>query len=198
MPGLFRFFSLRIPPPVVALKTLPEQQLIDLLAARDVKGLEYLYDRYASALYGVILRIVGDQERSEELLQEVFLRIWERARHYDPAKGRLFTWMLNIARNQAIDKVRSREYKEHRQDDPIERAEHTHVGNGFNPETIGLRNLVDTLEQDYREIIDLLYYRGLTQAEAALKLNIPLGTVKTRSRAALLRLRTLFETEKGS
>ncbi|HPD53784.1 MAG: RNA polymerase sigma factor [Bacteroidota bacterium] len=180
---------------MVSRKTIPEQELIELLASRDVKGLEYLYDRYSAALYGVIHRIVGVQERSEEILQETFLRIWERVRHYDPAKGRLFTWMLNIARNLAIDAVRSREFREHRQDDPLEKAEHSHTRNGFNPETIGLRNLVDTLDADYREIIDLLYYRGLTQAEAALKLNIPLGTVKTRSRAALLKLRALFETE---
>lgn len=176
-------------------KTIPEKELIELLASRDVKGLEYLYDRYSSALYGVIIRIVGEQERAEEVLQEAFLRIWERARHYDAAKGRLFTWMLNIARNLAIDTVRSREYRERKQDEPLDKADHAYPRNGFNPETIGLRNLVDTLEQDYREIIDLLYYRGLTQAEAALRLNIPLGTVKTRSRAALLRLRTLFENE---
>lgn len=96
---------------MVSRKTIPEQELIELLASRDVKGLEYLYDRYSAALYGVIHRIVGVQERSEEILQETFLRIWERVRHYDPAKGRLFTWMLNIARNLAIDAVRSREFR---------------------------------------------------------------------------------------
>lgn len=178
-------------------KTLPEKELIDLFVARDIRGLEYLYDHYGAGLYGVILRIVGNQTQAEELLQESFLRIWERVQHYDPAKGRLFTWMLNIARNLAIDTVRSREFRNQAPHLPSDMVMQTAAMKGLETETNGRRHITESLERDYREIIDLLYFDGHTQAEVASELKIPLGTVKSRSRAALLKLRSLFENEKA-
>ena len=118
---------------------------------------------------------------------------------YDPAKGRLFTWKVNVARNMAIDKVRSKEFsqlkKNHSLSDSVSLVDFDKQAT-YNPETIGLKEMVHKLEPDYREIIDLLFFGGFTQNEAAEKLNIPLGTVKTRSRAAILKLRQLFNKDK--
>lgn len=168
-----------------------------MLSERNTEGIEILYDNYASALYGVINRIVQRDEISEDVLQETFLKIWNNFSQYDPSKGRLFTWMINIARNLAIDKVRSKEFSQNQKNHPLSDS----VSNtdfqkqpAFNPETIGLKEMVNKLESEYRQIIDLLFFGGYTQNEAAEKLNIPLGTVKTRSRAAIMKLRQQFES----
>ena len=170
-----------------------------MLSGRNAEGLEILYDNYSSALYGVIHRIIGDAEIAQDVLQETFLKIWNNFSMYDGAKGRLFTWMVNIARNMAIDKVRSKEFNQRKQNHPLtdivswqDSANQT----TYNPETIGLKEMVHKLEPEYREVIDLLFFGGFTQNEAAEKLNIPLGTVKTRSRAAIMKLRQLFNKDK--
>ncbi len=99
--------------------SISESQLVELLQETEEKGMDYLYNRYSSALYGIILRIIGEEEISREVLQDVFLRIIDRIEAYDPKKGRLFTWMLVIARNLAIDKTRSKEMSQARQSDII-------------------------------------------------------------------------------
>lgn len=170
-----------------------------MLSERTTEGMEILYDNYASALYGIISRIIRQDEIAEDVLQETFLKIWNNFSQYDPAKGRLFTWMVNVARNTAIDKVRSKEFsqnlKNHSISDSVSKVDFENQA-VFNPDTIGIKDMVQKLEPEYRQIIDLLFYGGYTQIEAAEKLNIPLGTVKTRSRAAILKLRQQFEKEK--
>lgn len=159
--------------------------------------MEILYDNYSSALYGVVFRIVQKEETAEDVLQEVFLKIWNQFKQYDPSKGRLYTWMMNIARNAAIDKIRSREFTNSVKNQTIDESVHNiDLGNGssFNPETIGIKEIVGKLDPEHREIIDLMYFKGLTQIEVALKLHLPLGTVKTRSRAAIMKLRNYFNT----
>jgi RNA polymerase sigma-70 factor (ECF subfamily) len=170
-----------------------------MLSEQSTEGLEILYDNYAAALYGIIHRIVRHEEVAEDILQETFLKIWNNFKQYDPAKGRLFTWMVNIARNLSIDKLRSKEFAQNQKNHPLtESVSLLDSGNQFpfNPETIGLKEMVSKLEPEYRQIIDLLFFGGYTQNEAAEKLNIPLGTVKTRSRAAISKLRQQFEKEK--
>ena len=170
-----------------------------MLSNRNAEGLEILYDNYSAALYGVIYRIIGEEKIAEDVLQETFLKIWNNFSMYSPEKGRLFTWMVNIARNSAIDKVRSKEFSERRKNHSLtDSVSLEDFGNhtAFNPETIGLKDMVRKLEPEYRQIIDLLFFGGFTQQEAAEKLNIPLGTVKTRSRAALMKLRQLFNMVK--
>lgn len=165
------------------------------MIARKQEGLEILYDNYSSALYGVIQRIVANDEIAEDVLQETFIKIWNNFPQYDKAKGRLFTWMINIARNSALDKVRSREFVSQRKNRELTNAVTMSEAGVFsyNPDTIGLREMVGRLEGEYRQVIELLFFAGLTQAEAAEKLNIPLGTVKTRSRAALQKLKSGFD-----
>jgi RNA polymerase sigma-70 factor, ECF subfamily len=174
----------------------PEQELIALLQSRNEKGLRVLYDHYAAALYGVIFRIINDKETSEDLLQETFVKIWNNAAQYDPSKGRLYTWMLNIARNNAIDRTRSKDFRASGQVRSIEDFVYT-VEKQHNHSTavdhIGLQKVIDTLKPEQRELIDLLYFGGYTQSEVSDKLGIPLGTVKTRIKAAMVKLRELLQ-----
>lgn len=163
-----------------------------MLKNKDRKGLDWLYDHYSAALYGHILRIVKNQEIAEEVLQDIFLKIWNKFDSYNENKGKLFTWMLNIARNQAIDKIRSKE---------ITRQNKTgDIGNFVNridnqenveqrTEEIGITDLLKILPEEQRFIVDHLYLKGYTQSELAAEFNIPLGTVKTRLRLAMQQLR---------
>ena len=134
-------------------------------------------------------------EIAEDVLQETFLKIWNNFYQYNSKKGRLFTWIVNIARNQSIDKLRSKELtnqsrnKSYSKDDTLVNTHQI----SFDPNFIGLRQMVKDLEKDYSQIINILFFEGYSQSEAAEKLGIPLGTVKTRSRAALLQLRNQFE-----
>jgi RNA polymerase sigma factor (sigma-70 family) len=158
--------------------------------------LDYLYDHYSGALYGVISRILSNEDIAEEVLQDVFLRIWDRIDNYDASKGRLFTWMLNIARNLAIDKTRSKEISKDRKTDDIgdlvnriDRKEQSEQ----NVETIGLKEVLGRLSDEQKFVVEHLYLKGYTQSELAEEFNIPLGTVKTRLRLAMIELRTLLK-----
>lgn len=152
------------------------------------------YDRYSAALYGVILRIVRREEDAQDVLQEGMVKIWHSFQSYDASKGRLFTWVLNVCRNLAIDKIRSRQYRVSSHSQPLDEspAERQPAQDSFRPEHIGLRELTHQLNPDQKQIVDLLYFGGYTQSEVAEELNLPLGTVKTRARAALRFLSTLI------
>ncbi|SKB35241.1 RNA polymerase sigma factor [Daejeonella lutea] len=175
--------------------SLSEPELIQALRSRDSKGAEALYDMYSAALYGVIYRVVQHEEIAEDLLQEAFVKIWNSISSYDHSKGRLFTWMVNIARNLSIDKTRSKDFRNHSKTEDIENIVLS-VDKGFttsiNPETLGLKELVEKLNPDQKVILDLVYFRGFTHVEAAEELDIPLGTVKTRLRNAIITLRKVF------
>lgn len=174
---------------------IAEEKLVKMLADREVKALEILYDNYSAAMYGVIHRIVQDDSLAEDLLQDVFVKIWNNFFQYDASKGRLFTWMINICRNLSIDKVRSKDFANQNKNQTIEKFvsfEDTQATSSYNPDTIGLKEIVNKLDPEYRKIIDLLFFEGYSQSETAEKLNIPLGTVKTRSRAAIQKLKSIF------
>lgn len=174
---------------------MKQEQLVDQLRKKDRVALSYLYDHYADAIYGVVQRIVGQNDVAEEVLQDAFMRYWEKIDQYDPAKGRLFTWMLRIARNLALDKLRSKGMKQQGKSDSIS----DNVGildSKLYTETvtdpIGLESALKDLNEEQRFVVDKLYFRGYTQSELAKEYNIPLGTVKTRLRAAMVRLRKLI------
>ena len=145
------------------------------------------YDKYSAALYGVILRIVKKEEIAEDVLQESLIKIWNSFQSYDASKGRLFTWVLNVSRNLAIDKIRSRQYRVGSRTQPLEEsaALRQAATPTFRPEHIGLQEMTGKLVPEQKQIIDLLYFGGFTQSEVAEELNLPLGTVKTRARAAI-------------
>jgi RNA polymerase sigma-70 factor (ECF subfamily) len=160
--------------------------------------LEYLYDHYSGALLGVISRIIKKDALAEEILQDVFLKIWDRIDSYDATKGKLFTWMLNIARNQAIDKTRSKEFSKGKKTDDIENLVSKVDKKDFTElsvESIGLAELLKQLPEDQRFVIDQHYLKGYTQAEVSEEFNLPLGTVKTRMRLAMKGLRNLLKLE---
>ncbi len=169
-------------------KSVTEEQLVQLLKSKDSKVINILYEKYSLALFGVIYRVLNDQKLAEEQLQECFLKIWNYAESYDATKGRLYTWMLRIARNLAIDVTRSKSFKQQRKIQDLENSVSTierHHHLEINTDTIGVKELIEKLNTKYALIIDKIYFQGYTQAEAAEELDLPLGTVKTRTRKAL-------------
>jgi RNA polymerase sigma-70 factor (ECF subfamily) len=176
-------------------KTYNETDLVNLLQQRNEKAFSYLYDNYSGALYGIIHSIINDIETSNDVLQDVFVNIWKKIESYDPSKGRLFTWMLNIARNAAIDKIRSKGFKDGLKNQPISENVDISVGAAINPaiSDVGLRKVISRLKEEHRVLIDLSYFQGFTHEEIAKAMSMPLGTVKTRIRSALIQLRTLIQ-----
>ena len=163
------------------------------LQQQSTQALKLLYERYSAALFGVIARMVNDDNLAEDILQESFLKIWNNATSYEASKGRLFTWMLNICRNAAIDKMRSKGYKAKKKTSSEEAIVYEdNLYQDIKPELIGIKDLVMKLKPEWKEIVDLVYFNGYTHQEASEELNIPLGTVKTRLRNAILHLRTVI------
>ena len=174
---------------------IAEKELVDLLKSKNKRGFDLLYDNYSKVLYGIILKIVHSEELAEDVLQDAFVKIWKNVASYDSSKGTLFTWILNVARNTAIDRIRSQEYKHSSKIQPIDN--NVHMDGQSTTQTqvehIGLEKVVADLKPEQRIVIDYIYFKGFTQAEAAEALNIPLGTVKTRVKSAINRLRELFK-----
>ena len=171
-----------------------EQELVVLLNEQSNDAFNYLYNNYSGALYTIINQIVLDKDTANDVMQEVFVNIWRKINMYDATKGRLFTWMLNIARNAAIDKVRSKGYRDNQRNQPITENENSRIEMSANPvvNDVGLKKVLTTLNEEYRRLIDLSYYQGFTHEEIAKMLGIPLGTVKTRIRTAICQLRTMI------
>lgn len=171
-----------------------EEELVLLLKQQSNDAFNYLYQHYSHVLYGVVKRVVSDDQTAQDVLQEVFVKIWSNIGRYDPAKGRIYTWMINIARNAAIDKLRSKgeimKGKIQTGDDIVINTEKGTTERST--DTIGLRKAVDGLEPEYRAIVELAYFNGYTQDEISRVLDIPLGTVKTRMRHAMKVLRQNF------
>lgn len=170
---------------------ISEEDLIRGLIARDERIFALLYDHYSHALLGIILKIVKNEAEAENLLQDCFVKIWKNCHQYDSTKGRLFTWLLNIARNTALNFLRSAHLVEHVE---IQEADTPVYTNKISVEItnvnyIGVNETVQLLDPKLRQIIDLIYYLGYTQQEVSQKLNLPLGTVKTRTRMALKQMR---------
>ena len=173
-----------------------EEELIMLLKSGDQFAFEYLYDHYSGALNMVILKIIDDRQRAEDILQEAFVKIWNNFSSYDSSKGRLFTWMLNITRNLTIDTVRSKSYKKQLKIQQTENAV-SYTSNNIDEnnkfDALGIREQIVLLKEDQKRLIDLAYFEGFTQEEISKKLGIPLGTVKTRMRAAISILRKVLQ-----
>ncbi len=177
------------------LQTYTEEELVLRLKNQDQAAFSYLYDNYAAALNGVIHRMIEDTQLAEDVLQEAFLKIWNNFKQYDETKGRLFTWMVNITRNLTIDTLRSKGYKKQQKifkdENSVSGLKDLTVGvDRF--DTMGLRKQVAALKPEQKLIIDLAYFGGYTQEEISKEMGIPLGTVKTRMRAAIIELRKML------
>ena len=178
-------------------KTPIDQTIVDLLKARNQRALILLYEHYSPALYNIIFRIVGDENIAEETLQDSLMKIWDNAASYDAQKGRLFTWMVRITRNLAIDKIRSSQFKKGNKTEAMPDYVYNDTRLSELPEITdpGLRKVVEQMDEKSRTIIDLLFFQDYTQKEVSEALGIPLGTIKSRSRKALMDLRNLLGKE---
>jgi len=175
--------------------SLTEEELVLALRNREKIAADALYDMYSSSLFGVISRIITDTAIAEDVLQETFIKIWNSFSSYSAEKGRLFTWMVNIARNLSIDKVRSKDFKNQSKNHELENNV-TFIDEQRNtvykPELLGLKDLVDKLKPEQKIILELVYFKGYTHVEVSEELDVPLGTVKTRLRMAIIELRKYF------
>jgi len=174
--------------------TYTEQELIRALKERDDQAYGYLYDNYSGALYSIILQIVQNTELASDVLQEVFINIWRKIESYDPSRGRLFTWMLNITRNASIDTLRSKSYQNSQKNQGL--SENVNINSQVtqtNIDNIGLNKILAKLKPEHRVLIELAYFKGYTHEEIAQIEDIPLGTVKTRIRNALLQLKEYMQ-----
>ena len=155
-----------------------------------------LYDQYSASLFGVVNKIVRNEEFTPDVLQDSFVKIWKNIANYSAQKSTLFTWMLNITRNTAIDFIRSKNYRvgleNQNIDDSVSIVEAQH-STSQNINTIGIKNKVLGLDEKYSILIEKLYFEGYTQEEVSKELDIPLGTVKTRVRAAMIELRKVLK-----
>ena len=172
--------------------TYEEYELVAALRQKENQAFSYLYDHYSGALYGIINQIVADTELSNDVLQETYVNIWRRIDTYDASRGRLFTWMLNIARNAAIDKTRSKGYQQSQRQISLADGEMTPAIVRPGVDDLGLKKMILKLKDEQRLLIDLSYFQGFTHEQIAKALDIPLGTVKTRIRSALTQLRALL------
>lgn len=172
------------------------EKLIANFQQKDTKAFGTLYHMYSDSIFGVINTIVKNEDIATEILQDVFIKAWNKADTYNVGKGRFFTWILNIARNAAIDKTRSKSFKNAQQNLDVDFFVHSIENNDNLDEktnAIGLKKYVNKLAEKCKQIIEYLYFKGYTQKETAETLEIPLGTIKTRNRNCISELRKMLE-----
>jgi RNA polymerase sigma-70 factor (ECF subfamily) len=169
-----------------------DYDLLQRIRGGDEEALAALYDRHAWFVTAIALRILGDRELAEEVVQDTFLRSWHHIDSYDPSRGRVVSWLLGIARNRAIDILRSRSHQARRREGNSLSDAMPSDGAEF-PDVLALREVMtramSILPTDQRQIIELAYYGGLSQSEIARQLGLPLGTVKSRTRSGMEKLR---------
>jgi len=173
---------------------MDDSKIISLLQNQPREAVAEILSKYGDALLGIIIRIVHSKEIAEEVLQDTCVKIWKYADKYDDRKGKLFTWCLNIARNTAIDKIRTQKFQRQRTSKQLDEAVSNSVtfSEEMQIKDVGLHQQINQLEEKYRIIIELLYLKGYTQQEATDELEIPLGTVKSRAKIAIRELRKLL------
>lgn len=169
--------------------------MVQLLKQHNNSAYQYLYMNYRGALYNVILQTIPDPETASDVLQETFVQIWKNIDKYDETKGRLFTWMLKLTRNMAINQTRVKNFKVHSKNEDIDNyvtSIEQKVPQQAAINHIGLRQQVHKLRPELKEVVELSYFQGFKQEEVSEILKIPLGTVKTRLRNAIIELRKDF------
>lgn len=175
---------------------MSQEELIPLLLRKEQRGFTIMYDMYSKSLFAVIANLIKETEEAEDVLQEAFVKIWKNIESYNESKGRLYTWMLNIARNSAIDKLRSKGYNNSQKN--LSSDNFVHLLDDSNKlinriDTIGIHEFVKKLKPKCIQLIELLFFQGYTQQEASEELEIPLGTVKTQNRSCINDLRTYLQ-----
>ncbi len=176
--------------------TVTDVNLLHAIALRDEQALASLYDRYRLILFGLLIRILNSREEAEDVLQEVFLQVWRRAADFDERRGRAFTWLITLARSRAIDRLRqlgSRERLALSAIDFVDDVASSPVRDALRSEQRQIvAGALAELSEEQRRALTLAYFEGLTQTEIAARLSSPLGTVKTRMRSGMIKLRELL------
>lgn len=170
------------------------ETLISQFQNKNEKAFESLYKMYGESMLGIIYNIVRDRDIAEEVLQDVFIKAWNNSSSYSAEKGRFFTWILNIARNAAIDKTRSKSFKNSKRNLDAENFVdilQTSESLEDSTDAIGIKKFVKKLGKKCKAVIELLYFKGYTQKEASETLDMPIGTIKTRNRNCINELRAL-------
>ena len=182
-----------------------DADMVARVAAHDAGALAELYDRYSRPVYSYLYRVCGDPQTAEELLQEVFFRVWRQATTFDGSRGAFVSWVMSIAHNLAIDEVRRVGRRPRAGTDDPERVLSQVVDRDPPPDEMAwlsdlrrqMRTAIDQISPPQRDVIELAYFSGLTQREISQRLGIPMGTVKTRTRLGLLRLRERLDPTLG-
>ncbi len=183
---------------------LRDDELMNRLGSRDLGAFEALYDRYGDLVYSVSLRVVGDQYVAQDVAQDVFLRVWRRPEQFDVTRGKFVTWLLSVTRNRSIDQRRSQSRRLRHEALPVADDEEEVLPSGddrddpalatvLSEERSEVRNAMESLPAEQKLAIQLAYFGGLTQQEIATKLDQPLGTVKTRIRLGMQKMRATLE-----
>lgn len=175
---------------------MTQEELLPLVLKKDDRAFTLLYDMYSKSLFSVISNLISDREEAEDVLQESFVKIWKNIETYNVSKGRLYTWMLNITRNTAIDKLRSKGFNNKQKN--LSSDNFVHLLDDSNKainriDTIGIQEFIKKLKPKCIQLLDLLFFKGFTQQEASEELEIPLGTVKTQNRNCINDLRTYLQ-----
>jgi RNA polymerase sigma-70 factor (ECF subfamily) len=179
----------------------PDDALVAAMQRGDRDALAALYDRFSPRLFGLALRVTTDQGEAEDVVTETFAKAWRDAGTFDPARGSVQAWLVTMARSRALDTVRARARRLRLVDAASEAPEPVAMGTSAVPtdaaveadeRTVRIRAAIATLPPPQREVLDLAYFAGLSQVEIADRVGAPLGTVKTRVRLALARLREVL------
>jgi RNA polymerase sigma-70 factor (ECF subfamily) len=183
-----------------------DRNIMARIKARDASALSELYDQYSRLLFGLILSILKKRVEAEDTLQEVFTQIWEKAEQFDLERGTVYSWIVSLTRNKAIDRLRSKVYKEQKKQsasldnedvfyplysdetDPLEQTI-------LSDRAKKLRDALDQISDKQRKVLQVAYFNGMSQSEIADEYDIPLGTVKTRMRDGMIKLRELLAKE---
>jgi RNA polymerase sigma-70 factor, ECF subfamily len=189
---------LRLHPPLVG---MDDQALIDQIKLRDQQAMVTLHQRYADLMYSIAYRVLEDSSTAEECVQDAFMKVWQNAAQFDASRGPLIAWLIGITRNVAIDKLRQRSRQrsftqEQLPDDSGNELSYNLPSDWQDRERVdGLRFAVQALPAEQRLVIELSYYGGMSQSEIAEQLSLPLGTVKTRMRLGMQKLRDAWLRE---
>lgn len=169
-----------------------EKEIVGLLERGDKKAITILYENYADALYGVIKKIITDDDTAQDVLQESFVKIWRYSKKYDSSKAKLFTWLYRIAYNTAIDKVRSQKNKGAKEVQLEDSNVYKISADELNQDVMDMQKHLSSLDEKYQIVINALFFEGMTQQEASEELDVPLGTIKSRLKIGLRELKKIY------
>ncbi len=163
---------------------ISEDNLVSLLKNKDLRGFSILYDNYSAAVYGIVLKIVSSEKVANDVLKNVFLKIWNEIEGYDTSKGSLLTWLLRVGRRLALDQLQTKDLQ-----DIVGNT----TGNQLDIHSQGVKRLIENLLPEQQNLIELLYFQGLTLAEVSVKYGISVSTLQDRIRITVLDLRRFMK-----